>query len=104
MIISGGENIYSREVEEALASHPAVADAAVIGVPHPKWVETVKGIVCLRGGECVTEVDLIAHCKTRIASYKCPKSIEFLTELPRLASGKIDKPGLRARFRVPEVG
>jgi acyl-CoA synthetase (AMP-forming)/AMP-acid ligase II len=103
MIISGGENIYSREVEEALASHPAVIDVAVIGVPDPKWVETVKGVVCLRSGQGVNEADLIAHCKTRIASYKCPKSIEFVTELPRLATGKIDKPSLRARFRSPEV-
>ncbi len=102
MIISGGENIYSREVEEALASHPAVADVAVVGVPDPKWVETVKGVVCLRSDQRVSEADLIAHCKTRIASYKCPKSIEFVTELPRLATGKIDKPGLRARFRAPE--
>jgi acyl-CoA synthetase (AMP-forming)/AMP-acid ligase II len=103
MIISGGENIYSREVEEALASHPAVADAAVIGVPDPKWVETVKGIVCLKSEQRINEVELIAYCKTRIASYKCPKSIEFVTELPRLATGKIDKPGLRARFRSAEV-
>jgi len=103
MIISGGENIYSREVEEALASHPAVIDVAVIGVPDPKWVETVKGIVCLRDNQRVNETELIAHCKTRIASYKCPKSIEFVTELPRLATGKIDKPALRARFRSPEV-
>jgi len=103
MIISGGENIYSREVEEALASHPAVTDAAVIGVPDPKWVETVKGIVCLRSDQRVNESELIAYCKTRIASYKCPKSIEFVTELPRLATGKIDKPGLRARFRSAEV-
>jgi len=103
MIISGGENIYSREVEEALASHPAVTDAAVIGVPDPKWVETVKGIVCLRSDQRVNESELIAYCKTRIASYKCPKSIEFVTELPRLATGKIDKPGLRARFRSAGV-
>ncbi|MFL6606443.1 MAG: class I adenylate-forming enzyme family protein [Steroidobacteraceae bacterium] len=103
MIISGGENIYSREVEEALASHPAVADAAVVGVPDPKWVETVKGIVCLRSDQRVTEAELIAYCKTRIASYKCPKSIEFVSELPRLGTGKIDKPGLRARFRSTEV-
>jgi acyl-CoA synthetase (AMP-forming)/AMP-acid ligase II len=103
MIISGGENIYSREVEEALASHPAVSDAAVIGVPDPKWVETVKGIVCLRGEQRVSEAELIAHCKTRIASYKCPKSIEFVKELPRLATGKIDKPTLRVRFRSLEA-
>jgi acyl-CoA synthetase (AMP-forming)/AMP-acid ligase II len=102
MIISGGENIYSREVEEALASHPAVIDVAVIGVPDPKWVETVKGVVCLKIGQRASEVELIAHCKTLIASYKCPKSIEFVAELPRLATGKIDKPALRSRFRSAE--
>ena len=99
MIISGGENIYSREVEEALASHSDVLDAAVIGVPHPKWVEAVKAIVVIRDGASVTEADLIAHCKTRIASYKCPKSVAFMPSLPRLATGKIDKPALRAHHR-----
>jgi acyl-CoA synthetase (AMP-forming)/AMP-acid ligase II len=99
MIISGGENIYSREVEEALASHTDVLDAAVIGIPHPKWVEAVKAVVVIREGASVTEEGLIAHCKTRIASYKCPKSVAFVASLPRLATGKIDKPALRARHR-----
>jgi acyl-CoA synthetase (AMP-forming)/AMP-acid ligase II len=99
MIISGGENIYSREVEEALASHRDVLDAAVIGIPHPKWVEAVKAVVVIRDGASVTEEGLIAHCKTRIASYKCPKSVAFVAALPRLATGKIDKPALRARHR-----
>ena len=99
MIISGGENIYSREVEEALASHADVLDAAVIGVPHPKWVEAVKAVVVIRNGASVTEEGLIAHCKTRIASYKCPKSVAFVASLPRLATGKIDKPALRAGHR-----
>ena len=100
MIISGGENIYSREVEEALASHADVVDAAVIGVPHPKWVEAVKAIVIVRAGAHLTEDALMSHCKTRIAGYKCPKSIEFVAELPRLATGKLDKPALRARYRT----
>lgn len=100
MIISGGENIYSREVEEALASHSDVVDAAVIGVPHPKWVEAVKAVVVIRKDASLTEAALIAHCKTRIAGYKCPKSIEFVSELPRLATGKLDKPTLRARQGV----
>ena len=99
MIISGGENIYSREVEEALASHSDVLDAAVIGVPHPKWVEAVKAVVVIRNGANVTEEELIAHCKSRIASYKCPKSVAFVASLPRLATGKIDKPALRASHR-----
>jgi acyl-CoA synthetase (AMP-forming)/AMP-acid ligase II len=99
MIISGGENIYSREVEEALASHCDVLDAAVIGIPHPKWVEAVKAVVVIREGASLTEEGLIAHCKRRIASYKCPKSVAFVASLPRLATGKIDKPALRARHR-----
>jgi acyl-CoA synthetase (AMP-forming)/AMP-acid ligase II len=97
MIISGGENIYSREVEEALLSHPQVAEAAVIGVPDPKWVESVKGVVVCKPGGSVDESGLIAHCKSQIASYKCPKRIEFVTELPRTASGKINKVALRER-------
>jgi acyl-CoA synthetase (AMP-forming)/AMP-acid ligase II len=99
MIISGGENIYSREVEEALASHADVADCAVIGVPDPKWVESVKALVVLRAGAALEAAALIAHCKTRIASYKCPKSIDFVAELPRLPTGKVDKPTLRSRYR-----
>jgi acyl-CoA synthetase (AMP-forming)/AMP-acid ligase II len=98
MIISGGENVYSREVEEALAQHPAVFDSAVIGVPHPKWVEVVKAVVIRRPGTDVTETELITHCKQLIASYKCPKSIDFVAELPRLATGKLNKPELRARY------
>jgi acyl-CoA synthetase (AMP-forming)/AMP-acid ligase II len=96
MIISGGENVYSRAVEEALMGHTAVADAAVIGVPHPKWGEAVKGVVVLKAQHSATPEALIAHCRTLIAGYKCPKSIEFLQQLPRLPSGKINKVALRA--------
>jgi acyl-CoA synthetase (AMP-forming)/AMP-acid ligase II len=102
MIISGGENVYSREVESALAEHAAVVDVAVIGVPDPKWVEAVKGIVVLKNGAAATEAELIAFCRTLIAGYKCPKSIAFVPELPRLASGKINKVQLRERFRQAE--
>ena len=100
MIISGGENIYSREVEEALASHADVMEAAVIGVPHPKWVEAVKAIVVVKPGARLTSDAVIAHCRTRIAGYKCPKSVEFVETLPRLATGKLDKPALRARYQA----
>ena len=99
MIISGGENIYSREVEEAIQSHEHVLDCAVIGVPDSKWVEAVKAVVTLKAGRQLGELDLIAHCKARIASYKCPRSIDFVNELPRLATGKLDKPALRKRYR-----
>jgi len=98
VIISGGENVYSREVEEALAPHPAVHECAVIGVPDAKWGEVVKAIVVLKPGAQATAEELIAWCKTQIAAYKAPKSIEFLTELPRLPTGKISKVELRNRF------
>ena len=99
MIISGGENIYCREVEEAVASHPSVLDVAVIGVPDPKWVEAVKAIVTLKNDATLDAPTLIAYCKERLASYKCPKSVDFAPELPRLPTGKLDKPSLRARYR-----
>ncbi|OAN65872.1 hypothetical protein A7X12_14080 [Sphingomonas sp. TDK1] len=95
MISSGGENIYSREVEEALYQHSAVANAAVIGVPHEKWGEAVRAVIELREGASVTEAELIAHCRTLIAGYKCPKSIVFVADLPKLASGKINKVEIR---------
>ena len=98
MIISGGENIYSREVEEALMDHGAVADAAVIGVVDAKWGEAVKGIVVLKQSADATAAELIAHCRTQIAGYKCPKSIDFVNELPRLPSGKVSKVVLRRRY------
>ena len=98
MIVSGGENVYSREVEEALMSHPAVADAAVIGVPDQKWGEAVKAVVVLKPVVVCTAAELLAHCRTQIAGYKCPKSLEFVAELPRLPSGKISKVLLRERF------
>jgi len=91
MIVSGGENIYSREVEEALYQHDAVANAAVIGVPDEKWGEAVRAVVELREGASASAADIIAHCRTLIAGYKCPKSIVFVSDLPKLPSGKINK-------------
>ena len=99
MIISGGENIYCREVEEAIASHSDVLDAAVIGVADPKFFEAVKAVVIRKSGSTLDSKTLISHCKGRIASYKCPKTVDFVSELPRLPTGKLDKPGLRARHR-----
>jgi acyl-CoA synthetase (AMP-forming)/AMP-acid ligase II len=98
MIISGGENIYSREVEEALLTHPAVLQAAVIGVPDPRWGESVKACVILRPAHTAHEDELIEHCRTHIASYKKPRSVDFVAELPRLFNGKVDKKALRARY------
>jgi acyl-CoA synthetase (AMP-forming)/AMP-acid ligase II len=102
MIVSGGENIYSREVEEAIATHPAVRDVAVIGVKDDYWGESVRAIVVLVPGQAATEDDLIAHCKTQIASYKKPKSVRFVAELPRLPSGKINKVTLRQTHGAPD--
>jgi acyl-CoA synthetase (AMP-forming)/AMP-acid ligase II len=98
MIISGGENIYSWEVEEALRAHPDVAEVAVIAVPDRVWGESVKACVQLRPGCAATEGDLIEHTRARIASYKKPRSIDFVQSLPRLFNGKIDKKALRAPY------
>jgi acyl-CoA synthetase (AMP-forming)/AMP-acid ligase II len=98
VIISGGENIYPREVEEALHFHPAVEAVAVVGVPDEKWGEAVKAFVEITKSKSATEAELIEFCKTRIASYKKPKSVEFVDRLPRLANHKIDKKVLREPF------
>ncbi|MDX9787789.1 MAG: AMP-binding protein [Desulfobacterales bacterium] len=95
MIISGGENIYSIEVEQALLKHSAVQNAAVIGVPHEKWGEAVKALVILREGESATADELLTHCRSLIAGYKIPKSIEFVDSFPLSPAGKILKTALR---------
>ena len=98
VIISGGENVSSIEVEDALFSHPAVAEVAVIGVPHEKWGETVKALVVLAPGATATGEELIAHCRERMAHYKCPTSVEVRDELARTATGKLQKFKLRAPY------
>jgi len=98
MIITGGENVYSVEVENILYEHPAVLEAAVIGVPDPKWGEAVKAVVSLKPGCSATEEELIEYCKSRIARYKAPKSVDFVNELPKTGSGKIYKKGLREAY------
>jgi acyl-CoA synthetase (AMP-forming)/AMP-acid ligase II len=98
MIISGGENIYPREIEEVLIQHPAVREVAVIGVPDPKWGEGIKAVVSLVEGQSVTEDELILFCKDHIASYKKPKSVDFVNELPKSNYGKILKRELRAAY------
>jgi acyl-CoA synthetase (AMP-forming)/AMP-acid ligase II len=103
MIVSGGENVYSREVEEALMAHSSVADAAVIGIADERWGEAVKAIVVLKQGTEIGVDALIAHCRTLIAGYKCPKSIELVADLPRLPSGKVSKVALRERYRKPSA-
>lgn len=98
MIISGGENIYSREVENAVHAHPAVRECAVIGVPDEKWGEAVLAVVALKEGKHVTAEDIIAHCRGLIANYKCPRHVEFRDELPLSGAGKIMKNVLRKPY------
>ena len=99
MIVSGGENIYPAEVENALFSHPDVADVAVVGIPDDKWGEAVKAIIVPKPETTPNEADIIAYAKTRIASYKCPKSVEIhAAPLPRNPSGKVLRRQLRAPF------
>ena len=98
MIITGGENVYSTEVEYALYEHPAVLECAVFGVPDPDWGELVKCVVVIRAGYSPTESDLILFVKERLAHYKAPRSIDFVPELPKTGSGKIYKRGLREQY------
>jgi acyl-CoA synthetase (AMP-forming)/AMP-acid ligase II len=98
MIISGGENVYSPEVEQVLAEHPAVADVAVIGVPDEKWGECVKAFVAPVAGQHVDPAELIAFCRGRLAHYKCPTSVDVLDALPRNPAGKVLKRNLREPY------
>ena len=98
MIISGGENVYPAEVERVLLDHPAVAEAAVIGVPHPRWVETPVAFIVPRGPAEPGEGELIAHCRQYLAGYKKPSAIILVQELPRNAAGKVLKRHLRETY------
>jgi fatty-acyl-CoA synthase len=98
MIITGGENVYSTEVEHALYAHAAVLEAAVIGLPDERWGEAVVAAVVLRPDQSVNDADLIAHCKTHLAAFKAPKRVVFLEALPRTGSGKIRKQTLREQL------
>jgi acyl-CoA synthetase (AMP-forming)/AMP-acid ligase II len=100
MIITGGENVYSREVEEVLYRHPAVAEAAIVGVPDVTWGENVVAVIQRRAGEDTSEAELITFCKDNLASYKKPKRVVFVDELPRNAAGKILKRELRDQLRA----
>jgi len=98
VIISGGENVSSIEVEDTLFQHPDVTEVAVIGVPHEKWGETVMALVVVRPGASVTEADLIDYCRQRLAHYKCPTAVEVRQELARTATGKLQKFKLREPY------
>ncbi|MBN9390359.1 MAG: long-chain-fatty-acid--CoA ligase [Chloroflexi bacterium] len=101
MIISGGENIYSAEVENALYAHPAVLEAAVIGVPDQKWGERVHAVIVLKPGYEATEDELVKVCREQISGYKIPRSLEFLPEMPKSGAGKILKRNLREKYWQP---
>jgi fatty-acyl-CoA synthase len=98
LIVSGGENVYPRQVEEVLATHPGVAEVAVIGVPDPRWGEAVKAVVVLRDGTEVTAEELIGFCRGRLGGFKLPRSVDFVGALPRNAIGKVLKRQLREPY------
>jgi fatty-acyl-CoA synthase len=101
MIKTGGENVASREVEEALYQHPAVAEVAVFGLSHPRWIEAVTAAVVLRDGQSATPEELIAHCRARLAGFKVPRHLVFVDALPKNASGKLLKRELRSTIAPP---
>jgi acyl-CoA synthetase (AMP-forming)/AMP-acid ligase II len=98
MIVTGGENVYSREVEDVLYMHPAISEVAVIGIPNPVWVEQVHALVALKKEVQATAEEIISFCKRHIASYKTPKSVEFIDSLPKNPQGKILKREIRAKY------
>jgi fatty-acyl-CoA synthase len=98
VIVSGGENISSVEVESMLYEHPAVLEAAVVGIPDSKWGEVPKALVVLKPGQCASEPELITFCRDRMAHFKAPRSVEFLESLPKTATGKVQKFTLRERY------
>jgi long-chain acyl-CoA synthetase len=103
MIVTGGENVYSGEVEAVIYAHSAVREAAVFGIPDPQWGELVMACVVLKPGTSLTFDELIAHCRRHLASYKIPRRVEFSdTELPKSGSGKVLKRVLRERFWAHE--
>jgi fatty-acyl-CoA synthase len=95
MIKTGGENVASREVEEAIYKLPAVSEVAVIGVPHPRWVEAVVAVIVPKAGQALTEEMVLAHCEQHLGSFKRPKAVVFATALPKNPSGKLLKRDLR---------
>jgi acyl-CoA synthetase (AMP-forming)/AMP-acid ligase II len=97
MIITGGENVYPREVEEVLYRHPAVKECAVIGLPDDKWVERVHAVIVLKEGMEANGNEIVEFCKQHLARYKAPRSVEFVESLPKNPQGKILKKELRAR-------
>ncbi len=102
--MSGGENVYPIEVEEALSRHPDVLEVTVIGVPDERWGEAVTALIVRRDGATAEAEDLVAFARERLAGYKLPRSIEFVDELPRTPTGKVLKRQLRERYASSRVG
>jgi acyl-CoA synthetase (AMP-forming)/AMP-acid ligase II len=100
MIVSGGENVYPREVEDVLYRHPAIAEAAVIGVPDRRWGEAVKAVVVVKPGRTLEADELLRFCDGQLAGYKQPRSVDFVDALPRNPSGKVLKRELREKYWV----
>jgi fatty-acyl-CoA synthase len=96
LVISGGENVYPAEIEDVLHAHPAVSEAAVVGVPDERWGEVCVAYIALRSGSSAGEGELIAWCDERLARYKVPRAVRFVDELPRSGMGKVAKEDLRA--------
>ena len=95
MVISGGVNIYPREIEDHLHTHPAILEAAVVGVPDPEWGETLRAFIVVRSGQSVSETEVIDYCRSGLADFKRPRKVTFLEELPRNPTGKVLKRELR---------
>ena len=104
MIKTGSENVYSPEVESALCAHPSILEAAIIGVPHSTWVETIRAVVVTRPGTTLTESELIDWCRGRLTRFKCPTSVAFTDTLPKGGTGKVQKNVLRERFGQADNG
>jgi acyl-CoA synthetase (AMP-forming)/AMP-acid ligase II len=100
MIISGGLNVYPRMVEDVLHTHPGVAEAAVIGIPHERWGETVQAVVVPRPGTRVDPAELLAFCRGHLGTHQRPRSVDIVDTLPRTATGKVRKRELRERYRT----
>jgi long-chain acyl-CoA synthetase len=103
MIITGGENVYPREVEEILLEHPAVSEVAVFDVPDTKWVQKVVAAIVLRSGAAASADEIVANARCRLAAYKCPKEIHFVETLPRNSAGKVLRTHLRTAFSGRDI-
>src|SRR5690606_6600105 len=89
MVISGGVNIYPREIEDVLGTHPSILEAAIVGVPDPEWGETLRAFIVVRPGYDITEAEVVEHCRAHLADYKRPRKVVFIDELPRNPTGKV---------------